>query len=83
MPTLPDFCWGPWVDHLLFELEGHICRVIGLGSGVPHWLAQGATLMGHKLKCSWGQANMVSEAGEGQTLGSSEDCGKLGYQWTI
>lgn len=41
--------------------EGHICRVMGLSSRVPHWPDQGAMLMGHKLKCPWGQANMVRE----------------------
>lgn len=52
---------GPWVHHLLPETEGHFCRVMGLSSRVPHWPDQGAMLMGHKLKCPWGQANMVRE----------------------
>lgn len=53
VPALPGFHWGPWVDHLS-EPEG-------LGSGVPPWLAQGAKLVDHKLKCPRGQASMVRE----------------------
>lgn len=51
-----------WVLLLvLSEIEGHIYRVMGLSSRVPHWPDQGAILMGHKFQCSWGQANVVRE----------------------